>query len=316
MTGSWSASPRRRRRTRRRARVGRRRRRSRCVVVGVVVPVEATVVVSAPIEPSKTTAPQARTKVASVAATTRWRIRRIRRARAASFSWARAEGMRVSYRVAPPRAACEKPERMLGDAADDRDLRPRRRARRLARGVPLLRRLRVRQARPAAARADEELLPYIGPPFAYGFGELLGVAARRADRRRLHRRLPRALRDRVADRDDRRARHPRGARGAATATGSRSPPPSRYALAEPLLEAMGLREHFEVVAGPDLERPRRGQDRDARPRAARARPDPRGDGRRPLVRRPRRPARTGSRRSASPGASATPTSCTTPAPTG
>ena len=53
-------------------------------------------------------------------------------------------------------------------------------------------------------RTDAELLPYIGPPFTYGFGELLGVAHRRADRRGLHRRLPRALRDRDADRDDRR----------------------------------------------------------------------------------------------------------------
>ena len=55
---------------------------------------------------------------------------------------------------------------------------------------------------------------------------------------------------------------------------------------------------------PRPQRPRRGQDRDARPRAARARPDPRRDGRRPLLRHHRRPRPRASRRSASPGASA------------
>ena len=63
------------------------------VVADVVVAVDATVVVSAPIEPVKATTPQASTNVASREATMRWRSRRIRRARAASFSWARAEGM-------------------------------------------------------------------------------------------------------------------------------------------------------------------------------------------------------------------------------
>jgi len=63
------------------------------VVSDVVVAVDATVVVSAPIEPLKATTPQASTNVASREATMRRRSWRIRRARAASFSWARAEGM-------------------------------------------------------------------------------------------------------------------------------------------------------------------------------------------------------------------------------
>ena len=63
------------------------------VVADVVVAVDATVVVSAPIEPVKATTPQASTNVASREATMRRRSWRIRRARAASFSWARAEGM-------------------------------------------------------------------------------------------------------------------------------------------------------------------------------------------------------------------------------
>jgi uncharacterized protein GlcG (DUF336 family) len=62
-------------------------------VAVVVADVEAIVVVSAPIEPSKATTPHASTNVATTAATMRRRSRRIRRARAASFSWAMAEGM-------------------------------------------------------------------------------------------------------------------------------------------------------------------------------------------------------------------------------
>jgi hypothetical protein len=66
------------------------------VVSDVEVAVDATVVVSAPIEPSKATTPHARTKAARTDATMRRRSRRIRRARAASFSWAMAEGMPVT----------------------------------------------------------------------------------------------------------------------------------------------------------------------------------------------------------------------------
>ena len=128
----------------------------------------------------------------------------------------------------------------------------------------------LRQARPAAARATRSCCPTSARRSRTRFGELLGVAARRADRRRLHRRLPRALRDRLADRDDRRARHPRGARGARRPPARRSPPPSRRRSPSRCWRRMGLREHFEVVAGPDLDAPRRGQDRDARPRAARS----------------------------------------------
>jgi hypothetical protein len=62
-------------------------------VAVVVADVEAIVVVSAPIEPSKATTPHASTNVATTEATMRRRSRRIRWARAASFSWAMAEGM-------------------------------------------------------------------------------------------------------------------------------------------------------------------------------------------------------------------------------
>ena len=100
-------------------------------------------------------------------------------------------------------------------------------------------------------RTTEELLPYIGPPFAYAFGELLGVphdaeivtACIDGYRERYKTAsltettvapgIPEAL----AALDGRRK---------AVAT---SKP---LALTEPLLEAMGLRAHFEVVAGPDL----------------------------------------------------------------
>ena len=56
------------------------------VVLGVVAC--AVVVVSAPIEPSNATMPQASAKAATVPATTRWRILRMRAARAARSSWA------------------------------------------------------------------------------------------------------------------------------------------------------------------------------------------------------------------------------------
>ena len=76
-------------------------------------------------------------------------------------------------------------------------------------------------------RTDAELLPYIGPPFAYAFGELLQVphdapiVAACID----------GYRERYKDASLTEttviARHPRGARRARTATGSRSPRPSR-----------------------------------------------------------------------------------------
>ncbi len=103
------------------------------------------------------------------------------------------------------------------------------------------------------ARRPEELLPYIGPPFAHGFGELLGVehdapivtACIDAYRERyatamltettVEPGIPEALA----------ALQPHHRLAVATS--------KPYALAEPLLRAMGIREHFEVVAGPGLE---------------------------------------------------------------
>ena len=62
-----------------------------------------------------------------------------------------------------------------------------------------------------------------------------------------------------------------------------------HAFAEPLLDAMGLREHFEVVAGPDLSARAEDKTETLGRALRRARRDPRGDGRRPLVRHRRRP---------------------------
>jgi phosphoglycolate phosphatase len=100
-------------------------------------------------------------------------------------------------------------------------------------------------------RPDAELLPYIGPPFAYGFGELLGVAhdapivdacidgyrERYKTASLTETTVSPGIPEALAALDGRRL---------AVAT---SKP---LALTEPLLEAMGLRDHFDVVAGPDL----------------------------------------------------------------
>ena len=100
-------------------------------------------------------------------------------------------------------------------------------------------------------RPDAELLPYIGPPFAYGFGELLGVAhdapivdacidgyrERYKTASLTETTVAPGIPDALDALDGRRL---------AVAT---SKP---LALTEPLLEAMGLRKHFSVVAGPDL----------------------------------------------------------------
>jgi phosphoglycolate phosphatase len=100
-------------------------------------------------------------------------------------------------------------------------------------------------------RPDAELLPYIGPPFAYGFGELLGVAYDAPivdaciDGYRERYRTASLTETTVAPGIPE-ALDALDGRRLAVAT---SKP---LALTEPLLEAMGLRRHFSVVAGPDL----------------------------------------------------------------
>jgi phosphoglycolate phosphatase len=100
-------------------------------------------------------------------------------------------------------------------------------------------------------RTDEELLPYIGPPFAYAFGELLDVAPDAPivtaciDGYR-ERYKTAMLTETTVPPGIPHALEALGARRLAVAT---SKP---RAFAEPLLEAMGLREHFDVIAGPDL----------------------------------------------------------------
>ncbi len=152
-------------------------------------------------------------------------------------------------------------------------------------------------------REPAELLPYIGPPFAYAFGELLGVphdapvVAACIDGYR-ERYKTASLTETTVEPGIPEALAALDGHRLAVAT---SKP---YAFAEPLLEAMGLRAALRGHRRPGPERARRGQDADARAGAGAARSDARRDGRRPLLRRRSRPRRTGCPRSASRGASA------------
>ena len=225
---------------------------------------------SAPIEPSKATTPQARTKAASVRGDDALADQPDAAGAGGEEFVGDGGGHAHDYRVGRREPRCEDPERILGDE-NDRDLRPRRRAGGLARGVPVLRELRARRSSACRRAPTRSCCRYIGPPFALrasascsasphdapivaacidGYRERYATAS--LTETTVAPGIPEAL--------DALRRPPR----------SRSRPPSRTRFAEPLLEAMGLREHFDVVAGPDLERPRRGQDRDARPRAARS----------------------------------------------
>jgi phosphoglycolate phosphatase len=100
-------------------------------------------------------------------------------------------------------------------------------------------------------REPAELLPYIGPPFAYGFGELLGVppdapiVAACIDGYR-ERYETASLTETTVEPGIPEALAALHGHRLAVAT---SKP---RAFAEPLLEAMGLRAHFEVIAGPEL----------------------------------------------------------------
>jgi phosphoglycolate phosphatase len=100
-------------------------------------------------------------------------------------------------------------------------------------------------------RPDAELLPYIGPPFAYAFGELLGVAH---DAPIVNACID-GYRERYATASLTETTVEPGIREALTALDGRrlavatSKP---KAFADPILAAMGIREHFDVVAGPDL----------------------------------------------------------------
>jgi phosphoglycolate phosphatase len=100
-------------------------------------------------------------------------------------------------------------------------------------------------------RTDEELLPYIGPPFAYGFGELLGVApdapivAACIDGYR-ERYETAMLTETTVEPGIPEALAALNGHRLAVATSK----PRTFAA--PLLEAMGLGAHFEVVAGPEL----------------------------------------------------------------
>jgi phosphoglycolate phosphatase len=100
-------------------------------------------------------------------------------------------------------------------------------------------------------RTDAELLPYIGPPFTFGFGELLGVppdapiVAACIDGYR-ERYATAMLTETTVPPGIPQALEALAGHRLAVAT---SKP---HAFADPLLTAMALREHFELVAGPDL----------------------------------------------------------------
>jgi phosphoglycolate phosphatase len=100
-------------------------------------------------------------------------------------------------------------------------------------------------------RPDAELLPYIGPPFAYAFGELLGVAH---DAPVVHACID-GYRERYRTASLTETTVAPGIPEALAALDGRrlavatSKP---KAFADPILAAMGIGEHFEVVAGPDL----------------------------------------------------------------
>lgn len=100
-------------------------------------------------------------------------------------------------------------------------------------------------------RSDEELLPYLGPPFAHAFGELLGephdapIVAACIDGYR-ERYKDASLTETTVEPGIPEALEALDGHRLAVAT---SKP---RAFAEPLLEALALRAHFEVVAGPEL----------------------------------------------------------------
>jgi phosphoglycolate phosphatase len=100
-------------------------------------------------------------------------------------------------------------------------------------------------------RAPAELLPYIGPPFAFGFGELLGVppdapiVAACIDGYRERYETASLTETTVAPGIPEALAALHGHRLAVATS-------KPHAFAEPLLEAMGLSAHFEVIAGPEL----------------------------------------------------------------
>ena len=103
------------------------------------------------------------------------------------------------------------------------------------------------------ARTDVELLPFLGPPFVQGFSELLGVAqddplvAGCIDGYR--ERYAKTMVDETDVPDGMDAALSTLAETHVLAVATSKP----HHFAEPLLYYMGLREHFEVVAGPQLD---------------------------------------------------------------
>jgi phosphoglycolate phosphatase len=216
-----------------------------CAVVAFVVP----------IDPSQAIAPHARTNVASTAATTRRRMREIRRARAASRSRpraARSEGGGVDMprcSAAPPRARWANPGNMLGTAVIfDLD------------GVLVDSRVAITsclnhalEAQGLPTRPPQALYRFIGPPQSSAFAELVAapmdselvracIAAYRAcyaetslANTTVFPGIPEAL--------DTLAREHR----LAVATSKARP------AAESLLTGLGLWDRFAAVAGPALD---------------------------------------------------------------
>ncbi|MDA0164501.1 HAD hydrolase-like protein [Solirubrobacter ginsenosidimutans] len=103
-------------------------------------------------------------------------------------------------------------------------------------------------------RADAELEPYIGPPFPYAFGELLGVAhdapiVTACIEGYRERYKTASLTETTVAPGIPEALDALAGRRLAVATSKPK------AFADPLLDAMGIGAYFSVVAGPDLAAP-------------------------------------------------------------
>jgi len=102
-----------------------------------------------------------------------------------------------------------------------------------------------------ARRESEVLLPYIGPPFTFGFAELLGTTPEdpRVDA------LIDGYRERYATASLTETTVAPGIAAALAALNGHTlavATSKPQDFADPLLRAMGLRDHFAAVAGPDL----------------------------------------------------------------
>src|SRR5690242_8175889 len=100
-------------------------------------------------------------------------------------------------------------------------------------------------------RSDEELLPYLGPPFVVGFPELLDVEP---DDPIVNRMID-LYRERYATASIAQTTNFDGMPEALAALPQRKAVATSkpHVFAEPLIAALGLRKHFDYIAGPDAD---------------------------------------------------------------